>query len=84
MAILLLLRKNNTNDETIQTEGFGEDKNKNHGNEETVLLAVGTNTSISDDTNSKTRTQTTKTTGETGAKVGVAGVSRVRSLDCER
>ena len=48
------LRENNGDNHTIETESLTEDKNQNHSDEDLLLLSVGTNTSITNNTNGKT------------------------------
>ena len=48
------LREDDGNDHAIETEGLTEDENKNHANEDLLLLSVSSNTSITDNTNSET------------------------------
>jgi hypothetical protein len=41
-------------DKTVQTQDFGENENQNHSNEESGLLSVTTNASVTDNTDSET------------------------------
>ena len=73
------LRKDDGNDHTVETEGLTEDENKNHANEDCFLLSVGSNTSVTNNTNSKTSSEGGETAGQSGGEVlvslteGVAG-----------
>merc|ERR1712054_211491 len=73
--------ENNSNNQAVQTKGFSEDKNKHHGNEQFGLLAVSTNTGITNDPNAQTSAKGAQTTAQTGGKVRVTGEARVRRHD---
>jgi hypothetical protein len=48
------LGEDDGNDKAIETEGLTEDENKDHTDENGLLLCVGADTSITNDTNSET------------------------------
>lgn len=48
------LRKNDGNNHTIKTEGFTEDENKNHSDEDLFLLSICSHTGITYDSNTET------------------------------
>lgn len=54
LTVGLLGGENDTNNQTVQTEGLSENKNKNHRDEQLRLATVGTHTCVTDNTNSKT------------------------------
>lgn len=58
-ALVALLREDEGNDESVQTQSLGENENQNHADEELVLLADGTHTGVTDDTNGHTSGKTT-------------------------
>lgn len=79
-AVQLFLRySNDSNNQTKNTQGFSEDQNNDHGCKNLDLNGVGSNTSISYNSNSDTSSQTAETTGKTTSKtsdtleVGVVG-----------
>ncbi len=66
------LREDNGDDHAIETEGLTEDENKNHADEDLLLLSVGSNTSVTDDTNSETSSEGGETASQTGGEVLVS------------
>lgn len=58
-ALITLLRQDQSNNETVQTKSFGEDENKNHTDEQFILLTDSADTSITNNTNSHACGQTT-------------------------
>lgn len=65
------------NNETVQTEGFGEDENQDHGNVELTFLTVGTDAGITNDTDGETSTETRETAAEAGGEVSISEEGRV-------
>ena len=65
-------REDDGNDHAIETEGLTEDENKNHADEDLLLLSVGSNTSVTDDTNGETGSEGRETTSETRGEVLVS------------
>jgi len=63
------LREDNGNDHAIETEGLTEDENKDHADEDSLLLSVGSNTSVTDNTNSETSCEGGETASETRGEV---------------
>lgn len=59
------------------TQDFGENENKNHADEESGLLSSSTDTSITDNTNCETSSETSKTDGETSTELDEASVESV-------
>lgn len=51
------------------TQDFGENENKNHSDEEPGLLGSTTDTSITDNTDGKASSKTSKTDRETGTEL---------------
>ena len=64
------------NDETVETQDFGENENKNHADEETGLLSSSSNTSITNNTNGKTGSETSKSDGETSTELNETSEQR--------
>lgn len=58
-ALVALLRENQRDDETVQTQGLREDENQNHADEKLVLLTYSSHTCIADNANCHTSSQTT-------------------------
>lgn len=56
-----------------RTQDFSENENKNHSDEESGLLSGTTDTSITNDTNSETGSETSKTDRETGTELDETG-----------
>ena len=54
------------------TQDFGENENKNHSDEETGLLRGSSDTSITDNTNGETGSETGETDGQTGTELDEA------------
>lgn len=70
------LRQDDGDDHAIETEGLSEDENEDHADEDLLLLGVGSNTSITDDTNSETSCERGETAGQTGGEMLVSlGIS---------
>ena len=61
------------NNETEETKSFGENEHENHGDEDLLLLGVGTDGGITDDTDGKAGGEGGEAGGETSAEVEVAG-----------
>merc|ERR1712039_208352 len=56
-----------TNDQSVQAERFRKDKNKDHANEQSWLLSIRTNASVSDNTNGEPSRQGTHAHGQSSA-----------------
>ena len=65
IPLVSALRKNDGNNESVKTESFSEDQDKDHTNED-VFLGVGADTSVTDNTNGEASSQG----GETDAQAG--------------
>merc|ERR1711959_290493 len=57
--------KDERDNETIQTESLGEDKNQDDSDKELGLTSIGTNTSITNDADSDSSGETSHATAET-------------------
>ena len=68
---------NETDNETVKTQGFRENENKNHTDVELGLLSVGADTGVTDNANGETGGEGGHTDGETSAKMSVSGVGGV-------
>jgi len=68
------------NDETVQTQDFGENENENHADEESWLLSGTPDTSITDDTDGETSGETGETDRQTGTELDETSVQRHRGL----
>jgi len=66
------LRQDDGNDHAIETEGLSEDENEDHADEDLLLLGVGSNTGVTDDTNSKASCEGGETASQTGGEVLVS------------
>jgi hypothetical protein len=62
------------NNETVQTQDFGENENQNHADEETGLLSSTTDTGVTDDTNGEASSKTSKTDRETSTELNETSV----------
>lgn len=60
----------------VRTQDFGENENQNHSNKETRLLSGSTDTGITDDTNGKASSETSKTDRETSTELDETSVQR--------
>lgn len=69
--------KDEANNEAVETKSLSEDEHEDHADEELLLLGVGADTSVTDDTNAHTGSEGRETSGETGSKVREATVSGV-------
>ncbi|WVZ02082.1 hypothetical protein V8G54_022888 [Vigna mungo] len=58
-------RQDDTNNETIQGKSFSKDEDENHSNEKLWLLCIGSNTSITNNTNSHSSRESSQPTGKT-------------------
>lgn len=61
-----------SNNKTVKTEDFGENENQNHSDEETGLLGSSSDTSITDNTNGETGSETSKTDGKASTELDEA------------
>ena len=68
--------QNDGDNQTIQTEGLSEDENKNNSDVD-VLLSVGTDTSVTSNTDAETGSEGWKTAAEAWGEVLVAVESTV-------
>jgi predicted metal-dependent peptidase len=75
------LGQNESNNQTVETKSFAENENQNHADEQLGLLTVGAHTSVTDNADSETGSQSRETTRKTGSQVGKAVERRVRGLD---
>lgn len=75
----LLDGQNETNDETVQSQSLSENEDENHTSEEKGLLSVGADSSVSDDTNGHTGSETGQTDRETRGKMSKSLVGSVLS-----
>jgi hypothetical protein len=64
------------NNETVQTQDFGENENQNHADEQTGLLSSSSHTGITDNTDGKASSKTSQTDGQAGTKLNETGVER--------
>ena len=70
------LRQDDGDDHAIETEGLSEDENEDHADEDLLLLGIGSNTCITDDTNSETSCERGETASQTGGEMLVSlGIS---------
>ena len=76
---VLLDGQDETNDKTVQSQSLSENEDENHTSEEEGLLSVGADTSVTDDTNGHTGSQTSQTDRETRREVGESLEGRVLS-----
>ena len=66
------LREDNGDDHAIETEGLSEDENEDHADEDFLLLSVGADTSVTDDTNGETSCEGGETASQAWGQVSVA------------
>lgn len=59
-----------------RTQDFSENENKNHADEETGLLGSSSNTSITNNTNGETCSETSKSDGETSTELNETSEQR--------
>ena len=74
VSSLSSLRKNDSNDEAVKTESLSEDQDKDHTNED-VFLSIGTDTSITDNTNSEASSQGGEADAQAGGQKFVSTLS---------
>ena len=78
---LVLDGQNETNDETVQGQSLSENEDENHTSEEEGLLSVSADSSVSDNTNGHSSSQTGQTDRETSSEVSEALEGGVLILD---
>ena len=66
------LREDNGNDHAIEAEGLTEDENEDHADEDFLLLSVGADTSVTDDTDSESSCKGRETASQAWGQVSVA------------
>jgi hypothetical protein len=64
------------NNETVETQDFGENENQNHSDEQPGLLGSSAHTGITDNSDGETSSHTRETNGETGAELDEVGEER--------
>lgn len=69
-------RENDSNDKSVKSKGFSENKDEDHTNVD-VFLGVGTDTGVTDDTDSESSSESGETTTESSSEMLVAGVVEV-------
>merc|ERR1719424_762508 len=62
---------------TVQAQGFSEDEDQNHADEQAGLLRIGANACVSNDADSQARCQRAHAHGQTSTQVSVARVCRI-------
>lgn len=80
LAIRLLGRENEGDDETVQTEGLSENENEDHAYEEARLLGDGADTGITDDADGHAGGKTGKTDRKARGEMGEALEHGVRGI----
>ena len=60
------------NDQTVETNSLSENEDKDHADEDAVSLGVGSDTSVTGDTDSKTSSEGRETASKAGTEVLVA------------
>ena len=63
-----------SNNQTVQTQDFSENQDQKHTHEQSWLLGVTSDTSVTDDTNGKTSSQTGQTDGQTSTQLDETSV----------
>lgn len=63
------LGEDDGDDHAVETEGLTEDEDQNHADEDRLLLSVGSNTGVTDDTNGETSSEGGETASEAGGEV---------------
>lgn len=69
-----------SNNQTVQTQDFGENQDQKHTDEQSWLLGVTSDTSVTDNTNGKTSSQTGQTDSQTSTQLDEAGVQSLGLL----
>jgi hypothetical protein len=64
------------NDETVQTQDFGENENQNHSDEQPGLLRGSSHSSVTDNSDGKTSSHTRETDGKTSTELDEVGEER--------
>lgn len=67
--------------ETVETQDFGENENQNHTNEQTGLLGSTTDTGVTDNADSETGSKTGKTNRQTSAQLDETSVKSLLLLE---
>ena len=61
-----------SNDETVESESFGEDEDEDHADEQLGLLRVGPDSGVADDADGHAGGEAGEAAGESGGEVHVA------------
>lgn len=72
------------NNETIETQHFGENQDQDHTNEESGLLSGTAHTGVTDDADGETSGKTSETDRKTSAELDETSVERHGCLDVAR
>lgn len=67
-------------DQSVQTQDFGENQNQKHSDEQSWLLRGTSDTSVTDNTNGKTSSQTGQADGQSGTQLDESGVQGLALL----
>merc|ERR1719424_2122534 len=62
---------------TVQAQGFSEDEDQNHADEQAGLLRIGANACVSNNADSQSRCQRAHAHGQTSTQVSVARICRI-------
>ena len=65
------LREDDSDDHTVKSQRLTEDENKDHADEDLLLLSVSSDTCITDNTNSETSSEGGETASQTGGEMFV-------------
>ena len=63
------MTKTYSNDESVQSQGFTKNENKDHSDVQAGLLGRGAHTGITDDSNAHASSKTSKATSETSTEI---------------
>jgi hypothetical protein len=64
------------NDESVETQDFGENENENHSDEQPGLLGSSADTSVTDNSDGETSSHTGETDSETSTELDEVGEQR--------
>eukprot|EP01083_Nonionella_stella_P206643 751444_1 len=72
-----VLRQDQSHNQTVKSQSLGENEDQNHTNEELLLLANRSHTSISNNSNGHTGSESRKTAAKSSSQMCESGVKTV-------
>merc|ERR1719438_772767 len=70
-------RNNQTDNQSVESQSFGENQDQDHTDKQSCLLGVSSDTGISDNSDSHTCSERTHTNGQSSTQVSISSISTI-------